>query len=73
MGPMGLHDDFSTWLCERLNERKLTQSQFARMVGISPSNITFYLNGSQIPTIKTFLDILEALDLYIVIKEKRTM
>ena len=46
-----------------LKEREMTLSSFAKVTGISPSNLSNYINGNISPTLETLEKIAKALNI----------
>ena len=64
--------DFPGWLAEQLRKRDWTQLRLAQEIGISSSNITLYIYGGQIPNVRTFMEILKAFDMHMVLEDNLT-
>ena len=56
--------DFAIWLDDELRKRDMSNLQFARRAGISPSAVSRYLEFDRSPTLKTLLTILDALHMH---------
>lgn len=55
-------NEFSKNLETALQDAKTTQAELAYLSGLSPSTISRYLNGMQMPTVKALVNIIDALE-----------
>ena len=53
--------EFDTWLLDQMERKNMNHDQLAQRAGIRSSNITYYLYYGKLPTLRTFLKILDAL------------
>ena len=55
-------EDIQIRLREAIKSRKITQTELARQIGVSQSTISKYLRLNKYPSIDTFANLCEALD-----------
>ena len=61
--------EFDSWLLDQMERKALNQEQLAARAGIRSSNITYYLYYGKLPTFRTFLKILNALGMRMVLED----
>lgn len=54
--------DFPKRLLETLNEKGITQTEFAKMMDVSKTTVSYWISGKRDPETDTFFKILEVLD-----------
>lgn len=57
--------EFDTWLKKELKQRRMTQKELAYRSGIEPSTISNHIVNKTSPTLRTFMAILDALNMEI--------
>ena len=62
--------DFSEWLGDALNEKKMNHTTLAGMSGLNPQTIWYYLIGKRSPTLASLGLMLDALGKRIEIVDK---
>lgn len=62
--------DFGKWLKDRMNERSITREILAEKSGVSERSISYYMNGTRMPSLDAFLNILEGLKIDMILKER---
>jgi transcriptional regulator with XRE-family HTH domain len=56
----------SRWICHAMDRAGLTQTELAKRSGVSNSNLSQYVNGRLVPTLRKLLEILEACGMEVV-------
>lgn len=62
--------EFDKWLKHRMEERNMSREDLAAKSGVTEQSIKCYLTGTRMPTLRVFLEILNALDMEMILKER---